>query len=397
MHLKPPRWNISPALVAPEARALWKDVAFVAPLWGVSGKGVLIGAHGQPINLLPTQNSPKWYGTPYGFGLSRVPGTSDPRILRFARNLITTSDGAGTGDFTVATIADPVSEAVVRFNLSQRTASGSGPRFFTGANHNGSAVAAGYFLFGTRDAAGVTDVAVANAVDGRDHLFVCRRKGTTNDVFRDGVGVGSTTGTIRTITQASNEFAFGGLGGDTVDGMNDSTRIVFAAAWNRALSSAEMRMLARDPFCMFRPAPEWRGVWTALAGGDVVLQPSDILDVLSFASPTFSQAHVFSGSEWYLAENLETPTFGYESLLSPAKLTLVEGFESVGLSQSHLFPVDELRSLLAFDAALLMTGGGVAPGFRSRTLGVDARQTGISNSVRSLAASPDDRSRSIKE
>lgn len=397
MQQKPPRWNISPALVAPEARGLWRNVVFVAPLWGFSGKGVLIDARGQPINLLPTQNSPQWRGTPYGFGLSRVPGTSDPRILRFATNLITTSDGVGTGDFTVATIANPVSEAVVRFNLSQRTTAGSGPRFFTGANHSGGAVAAGYFLFGTRDAAGITDVAVANAVDGRDHLFVSRRKGTTNDVFRDGVGVGSTTGTIRAITQASNEFAFGGLGGDTVDGMNDSTRIVFCAAWNRALSNAEIRHLARDPFCMFRPSAEWRGVWTPLAGGDAVLSPADLTDSLVFETPVISQNHSLTALDAFMAESFEMPALSTGAILSPAKSVFAASFETAGILQAHLFSAQEINLAFPFDSALLALNAQSTPDFRTIGIANNLRRKNADGDARNSPVVATNRTRSITE
>lgn len=374
MQQKPSRWNISPALLAREAQGLWKGLAFVAPLWGFTGKGVLLNAGGQPINLTPIHNAPQWRGTPYGFGLSRVPATADPRILRFATNLITTSDGVGTGDFTVALLANPVSEAVVRFNFSQRTAAGSGPRLFTGANHNGAAAAAGYFLFGTRDAAGSTDVAIANMVDGRDHLFTIRRKGSTNDLFRDGVVAGSTTGTVRAITQASNESVFGGLGGDTTDGMNDATRIVFGAAWNRALSDAEMRMLARDAFCMLRPMPEWRGVWTP-AGGDAVLNPADFTDSFGYETAGFLQAHQFALPDAFLAA----------------------GFEPAGFSQAHVMTPYEMNSALPFEYASLAMASTGAPPFRMHSPGKTGRNENISADARNQQIGDTRRSRTITE
>lgn len=397
MHLKPPIWNVSPALVAPEARALWKDVAFVAPLWGGAGKGALLNALGQPLagaNLVAGSTLER-RGTPYGLGVG-ISGASN-LLTQTDFAPVTTSDGAGTGDFTVLILANPPAESRASAGVSQKSSAGT-PRLDVVFNSNTGLTASSGTLSLISGGGGGTYPSLANAVDGLYHLFAGQRAGAELSLWVDGAKRASTTTSVNDVWSDITGFSIGNLG-ESASGarISTTTNIVFAAGWNRALSDAEMRMLARDPFCMFRPMPEWRGVWRGVAGGDVVLQPSDILDGLSFASPTFSQAHVLSGSEWCLAENLDTPTLGYDSLLSPAKLTLVEGFESVALSQSHLFPVDELRSLLAFDAALLTAGGGVAPGFRSRTLGVDTRQTGISNRVPSLAASPDDRSRSIKE
>ncbi len=71
MQQKPPRWNIAPALVAPEAQSLWKGLAFMAPLWGHASKGALLGPHGGPLagaNLATGANL-QWRGTPYGLGV----------------------------------------------------------------------------------------------------------------------------------------------------------------------------------------------------------------------------------------------------------------------------------------------------------------------------------------
>lgn len=265
---KPPRWNVSPALIAPNARRLWNGLAFIAPLWGHAGKGALLNSLGQPLAgaNLTAGSTLQWRGTPYGLGFGRT-GTGNVRMLyqdNFAP--IVTSDGAGTGDFTFGIFANPIAEAVISEGLSQTVNNGN-PRADLVFNANASlGAASGSFTF-IAGAASST-VAIANVIDGRMHGFFARRRGTEISVWVDGVLRASTSLAILDVyTAGTSDFAIGTRGGDTAFPVNAATDIIAAYGWNRALSAAEMRMLARDPFCMFRPQAEWRGVWTPVTGG----------------------------------------------------------------------------------------------------------------------------------
>lgn len=357
MQPKPLRWNISPALIDPAARDLWKGLAFVSPLWGGAGKGALLGPHGGPLagaNLV-AGSTLQWRATPYGLGFGRT-GTGNALILsqnNFAP--IVTSNGVGTGDFTFLLLANPIAEAVITSGGGQSVDGGVSAFMAIHFNANtGGSATSGHTLFYTRDTAnGTITVGAASTVDGGYHLFGGMRKSTAVSVWSDGWQRSIASGTARNIfVSGTSDFALGSTAVTGASAIKDTTNIVFAAAWNRALSGAEMRLLARDPFAMFRPAPEWRGVWTPLGGGDVVLQPTDILDSPSFEAATFSQ--------------------------------------------SHLFSAQEPNCLFAFEAATLTTGS-VPPGFRSSAIGVDARTASIAKQTQSLGVAAGNRSRSITE
>ncbi len=374
MQQKPPRWNVSPALIAPEAQPLWKGLAFIAPLWPDWGGGILLNSIARPVNRVPTINGALWRGTPNGVGLGRVTGTADERILRFTGNLITTSDGAGTGDFTLVVLANPVNEAATRYLYGQRI-NGSNPRMLMSVNTNDAGVSAGAFRVGVFTPAGNQSVAAENMIDGKDRLYGMWRRGSLFRAYRDGIVIGETTSAAQQITYSGNESVIGGLGGSSTQGMHSSSTMGGIAAWNRALSDAEMRLLARDPFCMFRPQAEWRGVWTPLAGGDIALNPADLTDIFGYETPAFSQAHYLSAADAAFGENWETPAF----------------------AQAHLFAPHEMNFALPFDLASLAMNSQGAPGFRVRSISADARSKNTGADARSNAIASGGRSRSITE
>jgi Concanavalin A-like lectin/glucanases superfamily len=263
MQLKPSRWNVAPALIAPQARGLWRGLAFVAPLWGHSGKGALLGPAGAPLagaNLV-AGSTIVWRGTPYGLGVGRSGASNVLDQADFAP--VVTSDGAWTGDFTTAILANPVAEAVAA-TLMMQAVSGADPRFYIQAN---SANLSGNLRVGlTGDV-----VSVSGGNDGKYHLFAGRRAGASLTAWIDGVLRATNASAPGAIGSAAAGLAFGSNAESTAGRIHFDTSIVMAAAWNRALSDAEMRMLACDPFCMLRPAIEWRGVWTLL--GYTITQP----------------------------------------------------------------------------------------------------------------------------
>ncbi len=404
MQQKPPRWNISPALVDPAARGLWKGVAFVAPLWGGAGKGALLGPHGGSLAGadLVAGSTLQWRGTPYGIG-GGISGASN-FLHQDNLELIKTSSGAGLGDFTLICLANPVAEARVSHGVSQDAGGATRTCLSFNTGDNQDIISSGQFAFITRNSSSVAPL-VAGAIDGKYHLFCGRRRDTTCEAWIDGVmRATATDASARDIADGTMGFALGNRAESVAERIATTTTLVFAAAWNRALSDAEMRLLARDPFAMFRPAPEWRGVWTPL-GGDAVLNPTDLTDGFGFETPAISQAHIFSAAEMTFALGFETPVLtlggvlapsdavcsvGYETPalsqshnLSAADAFFLESFDAISFSQAHLFAPHEMNFTFGFDPATLVLISQGAPGFRARNIGNDARRKSVAVESRS--------------
>ncbi|HAK63587.1 MAG TPA: hypothetical protein DCO82_10155 [Alphaproteobacteria bacterium] len=267
MRMKPPRWNVSPALIAPEARSLWKGVALFLPGWrGANlGGGVLLGPNGAPLRgvSLTAGTGAEARITPYGVGVGRASGSNLLSIDN--TELITTSDGAGTGDFTLMIFANPIAENRISWGIAQGHTDNNTNIWLGFNNAAGSLTTAssGTFTFTTRNVNNITASSAASVVDGKYHVFMGRRRGTTVDTIVDGVVRGTNSDTVRDITTGTLGFSIG----HRPESANAfqlaiETNVVVAAAWNRALSPDEALLVARDPFIMIRPYAEWPGVWT---------------------------------------------------------------------------------------------------------------------------------------
>lgn len=373
---KPYVWNAAPALVEPGARAFWKGLAFLAPLWGGAGKGALLGSHGGPVNVSLASANVLWRATPYGVGLGSS-SASDMRRLS-ANNFcpITTSDGVGTGDFTILQLVNPSAGATgaVQVTLGHREPAGALNTACLTADSNASqAYTSGSFQFGSY-ASGWSGVAATGMADGKWHVFTGVRRNGVMELWRDGVLAASASLTVRNVYSATANFCIGGYPASTSFGLATAADIGVSGGWNRALSAAEIRLLARDPFCMLRPSPEWRGVWTPL-GGTATLSPADLTDGFGFETPVFSQVHALAAPGMRFAESLD----------------------AAGFSQAHLFSVSGLNSAFWLDAATLATGMSNAPEFRSRSPVHEGRGREISGISRVAPVGSDGRTRSITE
>lgn len=395
MQQKPSRWNVSPGLIAPEARGLWRGLAFLAPLWGHAGKGALLGASGQPLNgaNLTGGSTATWRGTPYGAG-GGITGASN---FLYQDNFepMLSSDGAGTGDFTIVMLANPVSENRLAHGLSLGYGDPLGATLGFNSAVGGGAAATGQFAFVTRDSAGTSGAVVAGGIDGLYHLFAGRRAGGAVTAWIDGISRTSTTSTVRDIADGTGGIAIGNRAESTAYRIDTATSIVLAAGWNRALSVAEMRLLARDPFAMLRPCPEWRGVWTPAGGA--VLSPADLVDSFGFETPGFTQAHNFSAAGAALAESFEAAGFSQTHVLSSADAVLAEMLDAPGFSQAHLFVALEMNFALWFDLASLAMISQGAPGFRTRGIDESGRSENTGAEARRTEVAASSRSRTITE
>jgi hypothetical protein len=310
---------------------------------------------------------------------------------------IVTSDGAGTGDFTLICLANPIAEARSSCGLSQQTTANNRTHLAFNASTatSGLAAASGSLCFIARDST-TGGLAVTGAVDGLYHLFAGRRRGTDHSVWIDGVSRSSAANPARNIDTGTGGIAIGNLAGGTANRIDTGCNMVLAAAWNRALSDAEMRLLARDPFCMFRPALEWRSVWTPIGGGHV-LSPADLTDGFGFETPGFSQSHHFNPADAFHTVSFETPALAISGQLNPSNSYFAAGFETPGLVQQHLFAAQAMDFALQFDQANLAMASSGGPLFRRYTIGEGQRTETVDAEMRRRQLAASDRSRSITE
>ena len=165
-----------------------------------------------------------------------------------------TSDGAGTGDFTLLSYASPIAAATARVLVGFRT-NVSLVQAMLYANFNGSTGAAesgqtGFFVYGDGGQAGRT---IASSTNGDWHVIAGRRMGTDHSIWMDGVNRSSASQTVRDILTSGQKFGVGASynGSDTVWTLPATEPIAIAAAWNRALNDAELRSIGQNPWLLF--------------------------------------------------------------------------------------------------------------------------------------------------
>lgn len=177
--------------------------------------------------------------------------------LEWSSQFCTTSDGAGTGDFTFIILANPAASGsgAVEHALAQKNDAGGTPfaQAFIGFHANEDAAyssgGAVFFTYNGTDTATYT----AAACDGAWHLWAGVRLGTVHALYRDGVVLSTNTSTVRAITQASPSryVAIGSRGNGTTESYRNSAAM--AAMFNRALSTQELISLTRNPWQIFQP------------------------------------------------------------------------------------------------------------------------------------------------
>ena len=269
---KPHRWLYS--LNGLEYPDIWRGVAFAAPFLQMSsaGKVTLLDARGGPLNGANlTANGTVWRGSPYGLALGNSNSAELRRLLQTGFSPIVTSDGAGTGDFTVMQLSNPTANALgtAQSALSQRVGTGALNQFALNFDSNNAfAYSAGSTMFGTYETA-ASAVAATGLMDGKPHVWVGTRAGTVLSLYRDGVLAASASLTLRDILIAGQDFCIGGAPHNAASGLAIGADIGLSTGWNRALTGAEIRLLARDPFAMFRSRRDWIMKAAAAGGADV--------------------------------------------------------------------------------------------------------------------------------
>ena len=179
----------------------------------------------------------------------------------------TTSDGAGTGDFTMLAVAAPPLSATATQLLSSRNPTPSAYASLQ-VNQNGGSNASGALTLNTSDGVGNTRAAATSVLTGGFHVIAGRRSGTTCSVWVDGVSVGSISGTVRTVWDANARLsplcAYNG-GSGSFFGLTANCPYLLHGVWNRALADNEMAELGRDPWLLFEQ-PRQR-IWVPVSAG----------------------------------------------------------------------------------------------------------------------------------
>lgn len=192
----------------------------------------------------------------------RVTSNSQGQVnVEWAEQFITTSDGAGTGDFTLMVVANPAAAGDgtnTEHVLSQKNDAAGAPYaqaiFQAHANALG-AYASGNFSFFTYAGTGVAAVA-AGACDGAYHVWVGTRIGTTSTLYKDGVSIASSVDAVQQIIQAGSQryMAVGSRGNGTTQSYRNNAAAAFG--WNRGLSQSEISALSisiQSPWQLFNP------------------------------------------------------------------------------------------------------------------------------------------------
>lgn len=171
-------------------------------------------------------------------------GSSQP-TLQFK-----TSNGTGTGDFTMLVVANPsASGSQQNFLFCQRN-SISLVQADLVANVDGSnAQSSGAFTLQTYNGTFVC-ASAASALDGNFHAFVGKRTGTTLAVYKGGAQLATGSGAAQAVWDSGVIIGYGGLIPNAGSARGASSGIACAAAWNRALADDEIEQVSTDPTSM---------------------------------------------------------------------------------------------------------------------------------------------------
>lgn len=219
---------------------------------------------GDPIDLVTGDAwtlaaSVAWVRDRHGLTLDGVTGG----IAQGPNDAIVTSNDAGTGDFSVAVLANPTAAATVKTLYSQRAAGVAiGGLAANCSNFAQPTAQSGTVTFATWANSTLMDVVVTSRVDGGYHLWCGVRAGTTLTLDEDGAEIGTDSGTVRDIA-AGSESWFGAR--NAANGLTE--RGVFCVAWNRALTAKERRDLPWAIWQLLVPLPDFGVVGFKAAGG----------------------------------------------------------------------------------------------------------------------------------
>lgn len=185
------------------------------------------------------------------YGVSAACAVSQQNI-EWSKPFITTSDGAGTGDFTVIVVANPTTGGGSFEHVFAQKNDAAGPPYGQlnllancDASTSYSSGSLAVLTYGNSS----VSCAAAGAVDGNTHVYLIRRLGGVVELWSDGLLLAQQSGTVTNIINPTNRYtAIGSAGNATTYAYKSS--VLTVGAYNRALSAAECYAL-RSPEDVF--------------------------------------------------------------------------------------------------------------------------------------------------
>jgi hypothetical protein len=175
--------------------------------------------------------------------------------MKFAGSAMSTSNGAGTGDFTYLVFANPAASSTREFFVCCQNGASE---FYFGANFNTGLTATAGAVNAQTNAGGASGVTAAGAADGNPHVYVYTRSAVTGALYVDGkVAATNSVTPVQMWSSASSDY----VGGYSGAGWGISGNVYLVLGWNRALSAQEIADLSANPWQVFR-APR-RRLWLA--------------------------------------------------------------------------------------------------------------------------------------
>lgn len=171
-------------------------------------------------------------------------------------NPITTSDGAGGGDFAIGAFANPTAAAGIACLIDQRKGAASNEQIGLFANSTKAlSASSGLMALVTASTGGVTQgcQSVAGMVDGLPHVWEGRRFGTAHSIWRDGINVTNTSDVSANIVWSVNQsFEIGAAAALTSATFGANCNIVFCWARNMAPDDGQMLSGGQNPWQRFK-------------------------------------------------------------------------------------------------------------------------------------------------
>lgn len=188
--------------------------------------------------------------------------------IEWPRPFLTTSHVSGTGDFTLLVVANPANGGgTVEHLFAQKNDAGGSPYSQAALLSNASTDAtyqAGGVCFFTYSSVHAS-AAAASVANGTWRVLIGIRRGTTHELWVDGVLSATSVTTALKITQASRYTAIGSRGNGTTEA--SKSKKLCAAGWDRALSREEAAEFSSPARCNALLFPPRRILVPVSAGG----------------------------------------------------------------------------------------------------------------------------------
>lgn len=232
-------------------------------------------------------------------GKSWKAASGKPVSFPLGEHFISTSNGVGTGDFTIWVIANPESSATLRDMVGQSFTAGGPSSGFVLIRANATAGSVTFYC-GTGTGAGTFDsVAASGQANGRVRLFLARRLGTELSLWVDGAKVASGAYAVRNILAAQTQTAMSVGCNPYSTGATSIHNNIMAGGANRALSDDEIESLSANPWQLFRPVQ--RRVYFDMgagggATGELILAAGNASQLNSGGTGSIELTHELAGS-----------------------------------------------------------------------------------------------------